>query len=202
MRHTTQQECTNTQYQHIQHVGKDGVNKSLECCRSISETEGHYQPFIRPIVGAESCFPLVSGCDLDEIVHVLYIYLGVDFGPAGGVQKVRDQGEWVVILFGNFIEALEVNTEPEGAVLPFYKKDQSNMGGSSGADKSGAEIFIYESLESRQLDWRQQVECSQRQGSAFFKVNLQIVVVMWWEFRGFCLAEYICVVMILQRNRG
>ena len=82
------------------------------------------------------------------------VYLGVDFGLAGGVQKVGDQGEWVVILFGKFIEASKVNTEPEKTILLFYEKDQSSMGGSSGADKSGAEIFVYEGLESGELDWR------------------------------------------------
>ena len=82
------------------------------------------------------------------------IYLGVDFCLAEGVQKVRDQGEWVVILFGNFIEASKVNAEPEGTILLFYEKDQNSVGGSSGADKSGAEIFVYGSLESRELDWR------------------------------------------------
>ena len=46
------------------------------------------------------------------------------------------------------------------------------MGGSSGVDISDAEIFIYEGPESGELDWRQQVECSQGQGSAFFKVDL------------------------------
>ena len=84
---------------------------------------------------------------------MLEIHLEVDFGTARGVQKVRDQGEWVVILFGNFIEASKVDAELEGTVL-FYEKDQSSMGGSSGVDKSGAEIFIYESLDSGELDWR------------------------------------------------
>ena len=83
------------------------------------------------------------------------IYLGVDFGPAGGVQKVGDQGEWVAILFGNFIEASKVNAEPERTVLLFYEKDQSGMGGSSGVDKSSAEIFVYEGPESGELDRRQ-----------------------------------------------
>ena len=47
------------------------------------------------------------------MIRVPEIYLGVDFGPAGGVQKVRDQGEWVAILFGNFIEASKVNRARE-----------------------------------------------------------------------------------------
>ncbi|KIM63229.1 hypothetical protein SCLCIDRAFT_70715, partial [Scleroderma citrinum Foug A] len=69
----------------FRHVGKDGIDKSLECCGSVSETEGHYQPFIRPIAGAESCFPLVSRCNPDKMIRVPEIYLGVDFGLAGGV---------------------------------------------------------------------------------------------------------------------
>ena len=89
------------------------------------------------------------------MICVPEIYLGVDFGLAGGVQKVGDQGEWVVILFGTFIEASKVNAEPEKAILLFYKKDWSSMGESSGVDKSSAEIFIYEGPESGELDWRQ-----------------------------------------------
>ena len=135
------------------------------------------------------------------MVCVLEIYLGVDLCLARGVQKVGDQGEWVVILFGNFIEASEVNAELEGTIHLFYEKDQSSMRGSSGADKSSAEIFVYEGLESRELDQRQRVECSQGWGSAFFKVNLQIIVAMRWEFRGFHLTEYIHVVAILWRDR-
>ena len=61
------------------------------------------------------------------------------------------------------------------------------MGGSSGADKSSAKIFVYEGPESRELDWRQQVECSQRWGSAFFKVDLQIVVAMGGSSEAFAL---------------
>ena len=121
------------------------------------------------------------------MIHVPEIYLGVDLGLAGGVQKVGDQGEWAAILFGNFIEASKVNAEPERTVLLFYEKDLSSMGGSSGADKSGAEIFIYEGPESRELDQRQQVECSQRRGSAFFKVDLQIVVAMGGSSEAFAL---------------
>ena len=136
----------------VQHVGEDGVDKPLECCRSVSETEGHYQPFIRLIAGAESCFPLVSGRNTDKMVRVLEIYLGVDFGLAEGVQKVGDQREWVAIFFCNFIKASKVNAKPEGTILLFYEKDQSSMGGSSGADTSGAKIFVYESPESRELN--------------------------------------------------
>ena len=76
----------------VQHVGEDGVDKFLECCGSISETEGHYQPFIRPIAGAESCFPLVSRHDPDKIVHMPEIYFGVDFGLAWESRRLEIRG--------------------------------------------------------------------------------------------------------------
>ena len=69
----------------------------------------------------------------------------------------------------------------------FYEKDQSSMGGSGGADKSDTEIFVYESPESRELNRRQRVECSQGWGSAFFKVDLQIVVAMGGSSEAFTL---------------
>jgi len=31
------------------------------------------------------------------------INLGIDFSTAGRVQKIRDKGEWIAILFGDFI---------------------------------------------------------------------------------------------------
>jgi len=39
--------------------------------------------------------------------------LGVDLGTAGRVQKVGDKGEWIAILFGDFVKASKVNTEAE-----------------------------------------------------------------------------------------
>jgi len=35
--------------------------------------------------------------------------LGVDLGTAGGVQKVGDEREWIVILFSDFVKDSEVN---------------------------------------------------------------------------------------------
>ena len=77
-----------------------------------------------------------------------------DRNATGSGTEIRDQGEWVAILFGNFIEASKVNAELERTVLLFYEKDWSSMGGSSGADKSGSKIFVYEGSESGELDRR------------------------------------------------
>ncbi|KIN93339.1 hypothetical protein M404DRAFT_171382, partial [Pisolithus tinctorius Marx 270] len=49
----------------IKHVCKDAIDKSLEGCRCVIQTEWHYQPLIRTIMSVECCFPSISICDAD-----------------------------------------------------------------------------------------------------------------------------------------
>ncbi|KIO07406.1 hypothetical protein M404DRAFT_136896, partial [Pisolithus tinctorius Marx 270] len=49
----------------LHHICKDAIDKMLESCRHISQTEWHYPPLIRTIMSAESHFPFISICNLD-----------------------------------------------------------------------------------------------------------------------------------------
>ncbi|KIO10076.1 hypothetical protein M404DRAFT_130604, partial [Pisolithus tinctorius Marx 270] len=49
----------------IEHVCKDAIDKSLEGCRHVSQTEWHYPPLVRTIMSVESCFPFISICNVD-----------------------------------------------------------------------------------------------------------------------------------------
>ena len=64
------------------------------------------------------------------------VNLGVDLGMAGGVQKVRDEREWIAILFSDFVKASEVNAQPEGAILLLYEEDRSSVRGSGRTDET------------------------------------------------------------------
>jgi len=55
---------------------------------------------------------------------------------AGGVQKVGDEREWIAILFSDFVKALEVNAQPEGAIHLFYEEDWSSVRGSGRMDET------------------------------------------------------------------
>ncbi|KIO05528.1 hypothetical protein M404DRAFT_140944, partial [Pisolithus tinctorius Marx 270] len=66
----------------IEHVCKDAVDKTLENCRCISQTKGHYPPLIRTIMSAESSFPFISICDVDQMMGMAEVDLGVDFSGA------------------------------------------------------------------------------------------------------------------------
>jgi len=66
------------------------------------------------------------------------------------------------------------------------------MRGSSRADETCIEILVDECPEG--------IKGSQGWQSTFFKLDLQIIVVMWGKFRGLRLAEHICIVVIFWRN--
>jgi len=70
------------------------------------------------------------------MVGMLEVNLGIDLCMAGGVQKIRDKGEWVAILFGEFVKTSEVNAKAEGAVLLLYKENRSSVGGSGRTDET------------------------------------------------------------------
>src|SRR5437899_3126766 len=65
---------------HVQEVCKDAINKPLESSRGISEAKGHHQPLIGAIVHAEGSLPLIARGDVDEVVGMAEIDLGIYFG--------------------------------------------------------------------------------------------------------------------------
>ncbi|KIN95566.1 hypothetical protein M404DRAFT_165501 [Pisolithus tinctorius Marx 270] len=70
----------------IEHVCKDAIDKSLESCRRISQTERHYPPLVRTITSAESSFPFISIHNVDQMIGMAEVDLGIDFSMALGVE--------------------------------------------------------------------------------------------------------------------
>ncbi|KIO08925.1 hypothetical protein M404DRAFT_133593 [Pisolithus tinctorius Marx 270] len=97
----------------LHHVRKDTINELLESHRHVSQTEGHYPPLIRTIMSVESSFPFIAICDADQTIGMAEVDLGVDFGVAWRVKQVRDEQQWIVIFFHDFIKPLIVYAEVE-----------------------------------------------------------------------------------------
>ncbi|KIO00453.1 hypothetical protein M404DRAFT_152859 [Pisolithus tinctorius Marx 270] len=70
----------------LHHVRKDAINKPLEGHRRISQTEWHYPPLVRTITSAESHFPFISICDVDQMIGMAEVDLGIDFSAAWRVE--------------------------------------------------------------------------------------------------------------------
>ena len=72
-------------YGDVNHVGEDVVHEPLETCRGIGEPLGHHQPLKRPIPGPESGLPFVTIGDVDEVVGMSQVNLGIDPGLAWSI---------------------------------------------------------------------------------------------------------------------
>ena len=67
-------------YRDVNHVGEDVVHEPLETRQGIGEPLGHHQPLERPIPGPEGGLPFVAIGDVDEVVGMSQVDLGVNPG--------------------------------------------------------------------------------------------------------------------------
>ena len=72
-------------YGDVNHVGEDVIHEPLETRRGIGERLGHHQPLKRPILGPEGGLPFVTIGDVDEVVGMLQVDLGIDLGLAWSI---------------------------------------------------------------------------------------------------------------------
>jgi hypothetical protein len=66
------------------------VHETLESGQGIGKSKRHYQPLKRAVSGLQGGFPLIAFGNLDQVVCVPEINLGVDASFAGGLKEVRD----------------------------------------------------------------------------------------------------------------
>ena len=73
-------------YADIKHVREDVIDKMLKRCWGICKSEGHDEPFKRSVAGVEGSFPFITFSNVDKVVGMLEIDLGVDLSLSGSVQ--------------------------------------------------------------------------------------------------------------------
>ena len=88
---------------HVQHVGKDAVDKTLERGGGVGEAERHNQPLEGAVAGAEGGLPFVSFGNADQMIRMPEIKLGVNLSSAWGFEQVGGAGKWVSVLFRDLI---------------------------------------------------------------------------------------------------
>ena len=82
------------------------------------------------------------------------IYGGVNTGFSCGSQEVGNKWKRIMILFGDLIKILEVNTEAESSIFLFDKKDGSHMWRCHRLDETNMEMFLNEFTESLEFNLR------------------------------------------------
>ena len=109
------------------------------------------------------------------MIGVSEINGGVDMGFTHSGKEVGNERKRISILFGYFIEALEIYAEMEGFIFLEGEDYQSTMGGGSLKDKSDSEMVIKEVMENFELGLRERIHQNNQQRSSFFQINFKIV---------------------------
>ena len=115
-------------YRNVKHVSENIVHEALERCGSISESKRHDTPFEGAVTGPEGCFPFITFSYAYKMISMSEIKFGIDASGARGVEEIGDEGKWVSILLGDFVQAPVVDTKSEFAGLFLDKKNRSSVG--------------------------------------------------------------------------
>ena len=128
------------------HVSERVIHESLKCGRRVGKSEEHHCWFKEALVRDEGSLPLVAIFDANVVVPPANIKLGEQFGVFELVDEVRDEGEWVGVSGGMFVQVAVILTRAEATIFLLDKEEWGCLGGIQGADFSTIEVFWRKSL--------------------------------------------------------
>ena len=127
---------------HVKHIAKDIIHEALEGSRCISKSKRHDKPFKRTIVSAESSLPFIAFSNMNEVISVAEVDLGVDTSLARSIEEVRNERKGIAVFLGNAVQSSEVDTEAERTILFANKENWSTMWRRGGMDVTNCKMFI------------------------------------------------------------
>ena len=157
------------------HIAEGVIHETLEGGGGVGKSEEHHGWFEKSFVGNEGSFPLVSVLDSYVVVSPPDVEFGEDLGISQLVHKIRDEGEWIGIADGVFVDIAVVLTWAESAVLLFNKEERRGLGGVGWADLSRGEVFIQEVLSGFTLVRGEGVHFPDLWGEGVVEIDLMII---------------------------
>ena len=124
-------------------------------------------------------FPFVSFLDADKVVGMLEVERSVDASLSSSLEKVGDERKWIPIFLQDFVEAAEIDTEAEGAILFMDEKNGGTVWRGGGSDKTTRQMFVNEFMEGLKFHLKEQKDQTYRRFSSIFKVDLEVVGMVW-----------------------
>ena len=103
------------------HVAERVVHEPLERGGGVGKPEEHHCWFEEAFMCDEGGLPLVAILDADVVVPPADVKLSKQFGVFEFVDEVRDEGEWIGIVGGMFVQVSVILTGAETAILLFNK---------------------------------------------------------------------------------
>jgi hypothetical protein len=87
-----------------------GVHQVHKMCRNIGESKRHNQILVQPVPGREGSLRNIFWMDLNLMITRTEIDLGKDSCTDKLIKENVDAGQWVLVLDGDDIQRLVVNT--------------------------------------------------------------------------------------------
>ena len=75
----------------------------------------------------EGSLPLITFYDMHKVICMTEIYGGVNTGFTCSRQVVRNKGKQVMVLLGNLVQSMEIDTESKGSIFFADKKNGGTM---------------------------------------------------------------------------
>ena len=113
--------------------------------------------------------------DLYIVIPPSYVELGEDLGISQFVHEIRDEGEWVGVADGVFVDVAVVLTGAKSTVLLFNKEERRGLGGVGWADLSRGEVFIQEVLSGFTLVRGEGVHFPDLRGEGIIEIDFMII---------------------------
>ena len=121
---------------------EDIIHHSLEGSGTIGHSEEHHEGFEEAAVGAEDCFPFISGLD----AYVIETPVDVKFCEVLGSMELGDEfgdeEEGVLVLDSYSIQCTIVLDQPERTIFLLNEEYKSCYGGLGRPDLSGMQVFL------------------------------------------------------------
>ena len=132
--------------EHEVEVPAHAVHQPLEGLRSVAEAEGNFDELPEAEGGDDRGLGHVSWVDADLVVSSDEVHLGehrLALQEVGGIRQVRDR---IPVGFGDQVEAAEISTGAETAVLLGHAVQRGGPGGGGAPDDAqllhGLELLL------------------------------------------------------------
>ena len=121
---------------------EDVICHSLEGGGTVGHSEEHHERFKEATVGAEGCFPFISGLD----AYVIETPADIQFCEVSGSVELRDEfrdeREGVPVLDGHGVQRAIVLDQPERTIFLLNEEHRGCYGGLGQPDASGMQVFL------------------------------------------------------------
>jgi len=114
----------------------------LEGGGTIGHSKEHHEGFEEAAIGMEGCLLFVSRLDTYVIETPSDVKLCEVLGSAELGDKLRDEGEGVLVLNGYSVQRAIVLDQLERAILLFNEEHWGCDGGLGGSDSSGTQVLL------------------------------------------------------------